>query len=197
MISRRDVVGGLLWSLAPGAAMPVLAASSDDDMPAVAAGRHQLALLRPQRSLPPVRLFRLEGGTLDLATLLGTPILLNFFASWCAACRTELPVLDRLARSVGRDRLHVVAVSEDRGDRESIARFVRSLALTALPICLDPNGYVAQSADGSGRSAPFVLYGMPITYLISASGLVIGYLPGAFDWSSPAAAELFDHLRKI
>ncbi len=193
---RRDVIGGLLSALAAGAAIPVMAASPEPDMPALVSGRLQLTLLRPQQSLPPVRLFRLDGGTLDLAMLRGAPILLNFWASWCAACRTELPVLDRLARSSGRERLHVVAVSEDRGDRESVGRFVRSLALKSLPVCLDPNGYVARSVDSERRSAPFTLYGMPITYLISASGLVVGYLPGAADWSSPAAADLIDHLRR-
>ncbi len=193
--SRRDVTGGLLSVLMAGAGS-ALAAPPHDDVPAFADGRHQLILLRPQQSLPPVRLFRLEGGTLDLAALRGAPILLNFFASWCAACRTELPVLDQLARSVAHDRLQVVAVSEDRSDRDRVGRFVGSLGLKTLPICLDPNGYVAQQGDGSGRTAPFILHGMPITYLISASGLVIGYLQGAADWSSSAAADLFVYLRR-
>ncbi|MGJ4884943.1 MULTISPECIES: TlpA disulfide reductase family protein [unclassified Bradyrhizobium] len=191
--TRREVIGGVLTALMAGAG-PASAGSADDEVPAFAAGRHQLTLLRPQQSLPALRLFRLDGGTLDLAALRGAPIVLNFWASWCTACRIELPELDRLARSVGRERLHVVAVSEDRSDRDSVGRFVRSLRLTSLPICLDPNGYVAQSGDGRGRPAPFTLYGMPITYLISASGLIVGYLPGAADWSSSAAADLLDYL---
>jgi hypothetical protein len=39
-------------------------------------------------------------------------------------------------------------------------------------------------------NAPFVLYGMPTTYLIASSGWVVGYMPGAADWSSPAANDL-------
>jgi thiol-disulfide isomerase/thioredoxin len=77
--------------------------------------------------LAPLRLFRLEGGTTDLSALRGKPILLNFWASWCAACRMELPALDRLYLDPRRARVHVVAVSEDRGPREAVARFVKSL----------------------------------------------------------------------
>lgn len=191
--SRREVIGGLLTALMARAGS-ASAASAAGDVPAFTTGRHQLTLLRPQQSLPAIRLFRLDGGTLDLAALRGAPIVLNFWASWCAACRIELPELDRLARSVARQRLHVLAVSEDRSDRDSVGRFVRALRLTSLSICLDPNGYVAQSGDDGGRPAPFTLYGMPITYLISASGLIVGYLPGAADWSSSAAADLLEYL---
>jgi hypothetical protein len=96
----------------------------------------------------------------------------------------------RVARS-----LHVAAVSEDRGSRDMVERFIETLELRTLPIYLDPNGYVAYSDSGNSRNAPFALYGMPITYLISSSGLIVGYMPGAADWSSAAANDLIEYLR--
>jgi hypothetical protein len=60
---------------------------------------------------------------------------------------------------------------------------------------LDPNGNVAYSDGGNSRNAPFALYGMPITYLIASSGLIVGYMPGAADWSTAAAKDLIEHLR--
>jgi hypothetical protein len=62
---------------------------------------------------------------------------------------------------------------------------VKALDLRTLPIFLDPNGYVAYSDSGNGKDAPFALYGMPITYLVSSSGSIVGYMPGAADWSTP------------
>jgi len=137
-----------------------------------------------------------RGGTIDLSSLRGRPILLNFWASWCAACRVELPILERQYRTAWRDSLHVLTVSEDRGNRATVERFVKALGLRTLPIYLDPNGYVAHSGSDSSRNAPFALYGMPITYLIASSGMIIGYMPGAADWSSEAANGLIEYLRK-
>jgi len=140
-------------------------------------------------------LFRLQGGAIDLSSFRGKPILVNFWASWCAACRTELPVLERQYRDAWQGKVHVAAVSEDAGGRETVERFTTKLELRALPIYLDPNGYVAHSGIGRGEKAPFALYGMPITYLISASGLIVGYVQGAVDWSSAAASDLIEYIR--
>ena len=193
MPTRRAI---LLRSLAGIATELALreAIASEADVPRFASGRYQFTILRPPQELPSLRLFHLEGGTTDLSALRGKPILVNFWASWCAACRLELPALDRLYRDAWRGRVQVVAVSEDRGPREVVARFVKSLDLKALPIFLDPNGYVAHSDAENARKAPFALYGMPITYAISGSGAVVGYMPGDADWSSTAAGELIAYL---
>lgn len=193
MPSRRDVLLSALAGMAAGLASGE-AAAIETDVPRFESGRYQFTILRPAQELPPLRLFRLEGGTTDLSALRGKPILLNFWASWCATCRMELPALDRLYRDAWRGRVQVVAVSEDRGPREAVARFVKSLDLKALPIFLDPNGYVAHSDAENAKKAPFALYGMPITYAISGSGAVVGYMPGDADWSSTAAGDLIAYL---
>jgi thiol-disulfide isomerase/thioredoxin len=195
VFSRRDVVLPALAGMTAAFASPSAAAAPDDDVPSFESGRYQFTILRPRQQLPSLRLFRLEGGTTELSSLLGRPILLNFWASWCAACRMELPALDTQYRGAWRGRVHVAAISEDHGPRETVARFVKSLELKALPIYLDPNGYVAHSDSGNSRNAPFALYGMPITYVISSSGSIVGYVPGDADWSSPAADGLIEYLR--
>lgn len=194
MLSRRDCLSSVLAGSAAMIAGPTIADPREEAVPIFESGRYQFTLVRPRQELRSLRLFRLEGGTLDLETLRGKPILLNFWATWCAACRMELPSLDRQYRSAWRGKLHVAAISEDRGGRDAVTRFVKSLELSALPIFLDPNGYVAYSDSDNRTRAPFGLYGMPITYAISSSGLIIGYIPGDADWSSAAANDLISYL---
>ncbi len=193
--SRRRVLGGMIGtavSLTAGAG----AAADDISMPSFESGRYQFTILRPRIEIPPIRLFGLDGRTIDLSSLRGKPLLLNFWATWCAACRTELPILDRLSGENRRSGLQVIAVSEDRSDRETVARFVRTNKIESLPIYRDPNGYVAFSDRDNEKKAPFALYGMPITYLITASGRVVGYMPGAADWMSASAGELIEYLHR-
>jgi peroxiredoxin len=195
--TRREIVlSGLLGTVA-SLASPAIASPQAVDIPTFESGRYQFTMIRPQQELPSIRLFRLEGGTIDLSSLRGKPILLNFWVSWCAACRTELPILERQYRSARQNDLHVVAVSEDRSSRQAVERFVKALKLQFLPIYLDPSGYLAFSDSANSRNAPFALYGMPITYLIASSGWVVGYMPGAADWSSPAANDLIEYLHNM
>jgi thiol-disulfide isomerase/thioredoxin len=195
VLSRRDIVLSGLIGTVTSLATDAVAAPQTLDIPTFESGKYQFTIIRPQQLLPSIRLFRLEGGTIDLSSLRGKPVFLNFWASWCAACRTELPILERQYRSAWRGNLHVAAVSEDSGSRETVERFVKTLDLRTLPIYLDPNGYVAHSDSAIGRKAPFALYGMPITYLIASSGTIVGYMPGATDWSSEAANRLIEYLR--
>lgn len=191
-VSRRGAIkagiaGSLFWFAPAGAeALP----------PVLTSGKHQFTLVSPQKTLPSIRLFSLAGGTFDLATLRGEPIILNFWASWCPACRIELPMLDRLSARAREMKLSVVAVSEDRAGRDQVQRFVRSLGIRSLPIYLDPNGYVGHT-EPERTKAPFALYGMPITYLIASSGRIVGYILGAVDWTEPAAVALVDYLRSV
>jgi thiol-disulfide isomerase/thioredoxin len=194
-LERRRVTFGLVTSvLTIGLNRSVPAHAFD--IPYFRSGRFQFTILQPRQIIPSIRLFALKGGTIDLASLRGQPILLNFWASWCEACRMEMPVLDRLQSANRRSGLQIIAVSEDRGGRAVVVRFVNQLKISNLNIYLDPNGYVAFNDVGNRRHAPFALYGMPITYAIAASGWIVGYMPGAADWNSSAAGDLIDFLRR-
>jgi thiol-disulfide isomerase/thioredoxin len=143
--TRREIVlSGLLGTVA-SLASPAIASPQAVDIPTFESGRYQFTIIRPQRELPSIRLFRLEGGTIDLSSLRGKPILLNFWASWCAACRTELPILERQCRSAWQNNLHVVAVSEDRSSRQAVERFV---TVDSIGIC---GSAVGRSNQGRGQ----------------------------------------------
>lgn len=195
MLSRRNAIVGGLTVVGSSLLANRAVVADAPTPPAFTSGRYQFTLLRPQQMLPSVRLFHLDGGSIDLASFRGRPLLVNFWATWCAACRIELPALDKLSER--RKGLNIIAVSEDRGTREQVGRFVKSLTIRNLPVYLDPNGYVAHSDVDNRTGAPFALYGMPITYLIASSGLVLGYMPGAVDWIEPSANALIDYLGAV
>lgn len=191
---RRHLTFGLAASLA-SLAIGGKAAARGADIPSFRSGRFQFTILEPRTTLRSAVLFPLKGKAIDLLSLRGQPILLNFWATWCEGCRTEMPILDRLQEKYQRSGLHVIAVSEDHAEREVVERFATEFKIQHLKIYLDPNGYVAFHDPGNKRNAPFALYGMPITYAIAASGWVVGYMPGAADWTSQAAADLIEFLR--
>jgi thiol-disulfide isomerase/thioredoxin len=191
---RRELILGLAATVAI-AATGEGASAQERDIPSFRSDRAQFTILRPRQMIPSTRLFKVDGKTIDLLSLRGRPVLVNFWASWCAACRLELPILDRLYEENRAADLQVVAISEDRAGWAVVDRFVKKLKIRHLPIYLDPNGYVAFSDAENRRNAPFALYGMPVTYAIAASGWVVGYMPGAADWTSAEAKRLIEFLR--
>jgi thiol-disulfide isomerase/thioredoxin len=190
--NRRAVVAGMMGATA-SLAMPARAGAGGP--PPFATVRHQFTEVRGARPVPAVPIPRLGGGALDLASLRGKVVLVNFWATWCPACRTELPILDRLAES-GLAELAVVAITTDR-DRSLVAPFVRKLKLRHLTIGFDPGGLVARAGASDNVDTPFALYGMPISFLVGVTGQVEGYLTGEADWLSPEARRLFDYYANV
>ena len=99
----------------------------------------------------------LAEGRLSSASLRGQVTVVNFFASWCAPCRVEHPVLLRLAR---QEKIRVIGIAyKDRP--EDSRRFLAELG--------DP--FLATGIDRDGRTGiDFGLYGVPETYVIDKAG---------------------------
>lgn len=113
---------------------------------------------------PNFTLRRLDGtGTLDLSSLRGHPVVLNFWASWCGPCKAESP---QLQREYLRYRAQgVVFIGVDYHDVTSDARtFLRHHGITY------PN-----VADGSGKIGErYGITGVPETYFVDRRGRLVG-----------------------
>jgi len=109
---------------------------------------------------PPLTLQRLGGGTVDLASLRGRPIWVNFIATWCPDCRDELPIMEAYASQLG-DRMSIVLV-DVREDPATVSAFATQLRLD-LPIGLDGAG-TAQRAWSA--------YALPVHFWLDARGIV-------------------------
>ncbi len=88
--------------------------------------------------IPDFAVTLLDGSSWSLEAQRGRPVLINFWASWCAPCMQELPHLEALWQQKGREGVSILAVSvDDPGDRAAVDRTVRRLNLT-MPVTHAP-----------------------------------------------------------
>jgi thiol-disulfide isomerase/thioredoxin len=151
--------------------------------PASSSATSQSVELKPLAEAPPLKLERIDGRTVDLRSLRGKVVLLSFWATWRPPCRRELPLLERLQQFVDPRDVEVVAVSVDREGKSAVSAFLEHVGVKRLQPFLDPSGRVGVRTAENGAS-PFVLYGMPINYVIDREGRPFGYITGEVDWTS-------------
>ena len=111
------------------------------------------------------------------------PVIVDFWATWCAPCREEMPALDALQKARGGDRFAVLTVASGRNTEAAITRFFAEAGVSALPTLTDPQMALARSMG---------VLAMPVTVLIDAEGREVARMTGDADWSSPAALALID-----
>ncbi|MGA0609430.1 TlpA family protein disulfide reductase [Caldimonas sp. KR1-144] len=116
------------------------------------------------------------GAPLRLAELRGQVVVLNFWASWCEPCRSELPSLELLDERHGRDGLRVIAVNYRETDG-TLKRFLSQWPLS-LPIVRD--------ADGAAARAWQVRV-FPTTAVVARDGRAAFVVTGEVDWISDEA----------
>jgi thiol-disulfide isomerase/thioredoxin len=185
-LSRRSI----LIAAAASLALPHASGAEDSWPPVFEAGRSQFTLVRPRAAMPQLRLKDLHGRDTVVTAKPGRVTLVNFWATWCAACKLDLPMLASLAAS-RPDRLDIVAICTDTKDLRKIRAFLGGLAVQNLACYVDAYGAAARAS-----TEMFPIGGMPITYLVGTDGRVEGYIAGAPDWLSPAGARLLQFYRE-
>ena len=121
------------------------------------------------RTAPGFNMPLLDGAQFDLAAVRGTPVVINFWASWCIPCEEEAAVLERSSRTY-RDRVVFVGINVQ--DTEPLARdFLRRFGVTYQ------NG-----RDGTGAIAvDYGMSGVPETYFVDREGRLVAKWQGALD----------------
>lgn len=118
------------------------------------------------------------GKELQLKELKGKPVLLNLWATWCAPCVAELPALDRLVQS---GAIRVVTISQDMGQPEKVAAFLKQRGVTRLEPWLDPKSDLAFHYG----AAP-----LPISVLYGSEGREVWRMSGPLEWDEPEVRKL-------
>jgi thiol-disulfide isomerase/thioredoxin len=191
----RSIIAALLVAAAALAAfLAVLNAGRGPFGLASAAGDGSLPVLKGEmgdfsyfagpKPVPPISFEDGQGKTLNLADFKGRVVLVNFWATWCAPCKSEMPSLDRLEAALGGSDFIVLDISLDRQGRAAVEPYFRDNELAHLGIYIDREGKGFRAWQGSG---------VPTSFIIGRDGLARGVLIGAADWDSPAAIKLIRH----
>ncbi len=149
---------------------------------AAAAPALQNFVLKPAPApLPEVEFQDADGKLHTLAEFNGKVILVNFWATWCAPCRQEMPSLDRLQQAMGSKDFAVVIISLDRAGYAKAAAFLNEIGVRNLTTFIDPGIKAARKLGALG---------LPVTLLLNRKGDEIGRLTGPAEWDSAEAKTL-------
>lgn len=132
-------------------------------------------------ALPDATLTDIDGATHSLGDYRGKIVLLNFWATWCAPCRKEMPALDRLQAAAGGDEFAVVTVATGHSPVSAMRGFFADQGVKNLPLLVD--------ADQSFSRANGVV-GLPTTLILDRDGNEIARMVGPAEWDGPDARAL-------
>jgi peroxiredoxin len=124
-----------------------------------------------------------DGQKVSLAGLSGRVVLLNFWATWCLECRSEMPAFDRLHREFSAQGLAVVGINAREGT-STIREYAKELGLT-FPLILDPKGTI---------NTTYGVIGLPTTFLIGRNGRPVALAVGPREWTSTPARAIIQAL---
>ncbi len=152
----------------PALAGPVAEGLREGDM-------RKLAFSEP-KALPEAVLLDASAQPHALSDHAGKWVVLNFWATWCAPCRHEMPSLDRLQTAM--PGIAVLPVATGRNSVAGIQKFYAEAGVTNLPVLLDDKSALAR---GMG------VMGLPVTVIVNPEGQEVARLIGDAEWDSASA----------
>lgn len=114
----------------------------------------------------------------------GHVTLVNIWATWCVPCKVEMPAMQRVYDSLGPRGFRIAAVSIDQDDPKAVKEFTDGLGLT-FDILQDRSGLIQQEYQTTG---------VPESFLLDSTGVIMKRVIGAHDWASPVNVALVRRL---
>ncbi len=121
------------------------------------------------------------GEEMDLSPYDGRIVVLNFWATWCAPCRKEIPQLSELEAEFGGEDFAVVTIATGRNPQAGMTRFFGEIGVDNLPLYRDPRQNMARAMG---------VLGLPVTVVLDRDGNEIARMQGDADWASDSAKAI-------
>lgn len=121
-----------------------------------------------KKAAPDFSLTLLDGDDFHLNAQRQTPVMINFFASWCMPCREEVPALVRIQQEYEAKGISFVAIAVDDTEKD-VREFVSRLGFSFL---------VGHDKTGEIKEA-YGVYGLPTTFFIGRDGMISYFHPGS------------------
>lgn len=115
----------------------------------------------------------------SLSDLKGKWVVLNFWATWCAPCRHEMPSLSRLQTAM--PDIVVLPVATGRNSIEGIEAFFAEAGVFNLPVVRDPKSELSRN---------MAVLGLPVTVIVNPQGQEVARLIGDAEWDSADAQAI-------
>lgn len=143
--------------------------------PAMSETAPALHTMKPlDRTSPNTLITRADGEEQPFSELVGRPMLINFWASWCAPCVRELPDLMVLNEALEQDGMGVMLIGIDSKGHAFGEAFLAQKGITIPTRIYAPD--LAQI---------FAVNVMPSSFLMTADGQIIGKIEGPLNWPAP------------
>lgn len=132
---------------------------------------------------PPLTLRDIDGKVHDLAAYKGQVVLVNFWATWCAPCRDEMPAIQRLKKKLAGKPFVVLAVNVDEPESR-IRNFLEKMPLD-FPILID---------GGKVATKSWKVSVLPASFIIGRDGRARYSLTGELAWDHDSVVSLLAEL---
>ncbi|MCR8548799.1 TlpA family protein disulfide reductase [Salipiger sp. P9] len=126
-----------------------------------------------------------DGAPLNLADWKGKWVLVNFWATWCAPCKKEMPTLSALQQSMGGESFEVLTIATGRNPPPAMQEFFEEEGIDNLPLHRDP---------GAALGRQMGVLALPVTVILNPEGEEVARLMGEADWGSESALAVLSAL---
>tara|TARA_R110000737_G_scaffold353014_1_gene401753 strand:- start:732 stop:1214 length:483 start_codon:yes stop_codon:yes gene_type:complete len=134
-------------------------------------------------SLATLKLRNLDGSELDVTTLAGKRVFVNFWATWCKPCLAEMPSIERATELLAKENVVMLAASDEKLGRISKFREKNSYSFDI----------VATEAD----LGILEIFALPTTFIFDEQGKLVYKETGAREWDSPESIKLINETNKL